>query len=187
MSLAPWSSRCVPCGAALACVLISALPPPRAAAQAPTDTAAAIALVRERYAAIQAARLDSSSVAYTSPGGQGTVTAWRAGGSLRKLTVAFDGDGASGLWEYFYWDDALQFVYHRWTRYPDEGPERVSEDRWYVAGGQVVRWLRTSEGGAPRAVRGDEREFANAAVAALAVAACWRRFAEAGVAGEAQC
>lgn len=146
-----------------------------------------LAWVRERYAAIEAARLDSSTVAYTSPGGDGRVTAYREAAQLRKVAVRFDGDGASWVAEHFYWDDALVFAYRRWERYPESGPERVSEDRWYVLDGSVVRWIRSGEDGVRRTVPPGDAEYPSAAAALLAAAACWRRFAEAAVPGEAPC
>jgi hypothetical protein len=158
-----------------------------AVAQQPPSLDSRLALVRERYAAIQSARLDSSSVAYTSPGGEGRVTAFREAGGLRKVAVRFDGDGASWFLEHFYWNDSLIFVYRRWERYPESGPERTSEDRWYVLDGSLARWIRTGEDGVRRTVPPGDPEFATTAAAVLAEAACWRRFVEAGVSGEASC
>lgn len=147
----------------------------------------AVALVRARYAAIQAARLDSAVVAYTTPGGSGTVTRHREGGALRKVAVRFDGDGASGFSEYYYWDDTLVFAYDRWERYPEQGPERRGENRVYLAGGRAVRWIRTDEDGRRRTMGPGAPEFATVTGAMITAAACWRRYAEAGVSGEVEC
>jgi hypothetical protein len=157
-----------------------------AVAQQPT-LESRLAAVRERYAAIQAARLDSSSLAYTSPGGEGRVTAYRESGRRRKLVVRFDGDGASWFLEHFYWNDSLFFAYRRWERYPESGPERVSQDRWYLLDASLLRWIGTGEDGIRHTVPPEDTEYRSAATAVLAEAACWRRFVETGVSGEARC
>lgn len=160
---------------------------PRAAAQEPPGVDSAVALVRTRYAAIQQTRLDSTVLPYSSPGGSGTVITYRDRGALRKLAVRFDGDGASWVLEHYYWSDSLIFAFRRWERFPETGPSRVSEHRWYVAGGRVVRGLELGEDGRRRTIRPGDADFGSATAAVLGQAACWRRYAEAGVEAEAAC
>jgi hypothetical protein len=156
-------------------------------AQQPGGVEAQVAQVRERVALIQGARLDSVSVFYTTPGGSGQAVAYREGGRLRKVAVRFDGDGASGFNEHYYWNDTLVFAYSRWDRFPPEGPERRSEDRLYLTGGRAVRWIRTAEDGTRRTFGPGMGDFAAASAAMIRGAACWRRFVEAGVSGEVEC
>src|SRR3970282_658557 len=75
----------------------------------------------------------------------------------------------------------------RWERFPETGPSRVSELRWYVAGGQVVRGAELGEDGRRRTLRPGDAGFARNAPGVLSTAACWRRYAEAGVEGETTC
>jgi hypothetical protein len=151
-----------------------------AVAQEPEGVQAAVNRIRDRYAAIQQAlsRYDSTVAPWESPGGSGTVTAYREAGALRKLAVRFDGDGASWRAEYFFWDDSLVFGYRRWERFPEGGDSRVSEDRWYVSDGRVLRWARVEEDGGRRTVPATDAAFASSAEAFLGGAGCWRRFAE---------
>jgi len=158
-----------------------------ATAQDPPGVDSAVALVRARYAAIQGTRLDSTALAYTSPGGSGQAIRFRDAGQLRKLVVTFDGDGASWRLEHFYWADSLIFAFLRWERFPETGPSRVSELRWYVAGGQVVRGAELGEDGRRRTLRPGDVGFARNAPGVLSTAACWRRYAEAGVESETSC
>jgi hypothetical protein len=157
------------------------------AAQEPPGADSAVALVRARVAAIQRARLDSSVLAFTNPGGSGTVAGFREGAAVRKIVARFDGDGASWRLEHYYWDDSLIFAFRRWERFPEEGPARVSEQRWYVAAGRVVRGLDLAEDGRRRTRRPRDADFAREADAVLRAAACWRRYAAAGVEGESAC
>ncbi|MBI1722864.1 MAG: hypothetical protein HYR48_03020 [Gemmatimonadetes bacterium] len=175
--------------AALALAFCATVADAAAAQQRDPGVEAALAGIRDRYTTIQqsVARYDSNVVRYQSPGGSGTVTAYRDGGSLRKLTVRFDGDGASWALEHFYWDDALLFGHRRWERFPEEGPSRVSDDRSYVAEGRVIRWLRTEEDGTRRTVSPADAAFGSGAAAFLAEAACWRRFVEGPAGAEAHC
>ena len=167
-------------------VCLTAVLTAAAAAQAP-PLDSRLALIRDRYGIIQRSRLDSSSFAYTTPGGSGAVTTAREGGQLRRIAVRFDGDGASGLWEYYYWNDSLIFSFSWWERYPPTGPEARSESRWYVVDGAVAQWILTEESGVRRTLRPGTPEFRADADAMLGRAACWRRFAEAGRPGEAEC
>lgn len=156
-------------------------------AQDPPGADSAIALVRSRYAAIQAARLDSIVLAYSSPGGSGSTVRFRETGQLRKVVVTFEGDGASWRLEHYYWSDSLIFAYRRWERFPETGPSRASEHRWYLVQGQVARVLELAEDGRRRTLRPGDAPFTAAASGVLRQAACWRRYAEAGVEGDASC
>lgn len=175
--------------AALGALLCVGAPASSAWAQAPDSVEAAVAAIRGRVATIQRdlGRYDSTIMPYESVGGPGAVTAHRDGGALRKLVVRFDGDGASSVTEYFYWDDAPVFSYRRWERFPEEGPSRTSEDRWYISGGRALRWVRTEEDGTRRVVAPTDAAFARAAEAFLTSAACWRRFAEAAARDTPSC
>jgi hypothetical protein len=139
--------RAVAAGVVLLLSCSATLAPGLARAQEAPGVDSAVALVRSRYAAIQAARLDSTVLAYSSPGGSGTVTGYREGGALRKVVVRFDGDGASWQLEHYYHADSLIFAFRRWERFPDEGPSRVAEHRWYLAAGGVVRVLELGAAG----------------------------------------
>lgn len=156
-------------------------------AQDPPVVDSAVALVRTRYAAIQQTRLDSTVLPYSSPGGAGTVATYRERGALRKVAVRFEGDGASWVLEHYYWSDSLIFAFRRWERFPENGPSRVSEHRWYLAGGLVVRGLELGEDGRRRMLRRGDADLGRASAGVQSQAACWRRHAAAGVEAEATC
>jgi hypothetical protein len=172
--------------AALLALLPAAAPLPAAAQDAPAVDSA-VALVRSRFTAIQTMRLDSVVLPYTSPGGSGTVTTYRERGAARKIVVKFDGDGASWTLEHYYWADSLIFAFRRWERFPESGPSLVSERRWYVAGGRVLRILALGEDGRRRTIRASDPDFSRESEAVLSEASCWRRHAAAGREAEASC
>lgn len=109
-----------------------------------------VAVVRELYGRVQAGleAYEVEAKEYRRMPGSGTVTIHREGDALRKMTVTFEADGLDRRTEYFFWDDAIFFVFEREENYPlpewgevdpaDYGPR---EDRYYFDGETIVRWL----------------------------------------------
>ncbi|MGD2135877.1 MAG: hypothetical protein PVF27_06940 [Gemmatimonadales bacterium] len=121
---------------------------------------------------------------YVIAGGSGTLVLYTDDDAVRKLTVRFDGDGAGGVDEYFYWNDSLFFVFSRWETFPiwpDQDPDDFgpTEHRYYFQDGRLIRWLVRSheEDMRRREVPPDDARFAEEQRRILEQAAQWLGFA----------
>lgn len=112
------------------------------------STAERIEEIRARFGEVQQSleRYARAEREYVVAGGSGTLVLYTDAGALRKLAVRFDGDGAGGVDEYFFWNDSLFFVFVRWETFPtwpDQDPDDFgpTEYRYYFQDGRLIRWL----------------------------------------------
>lgn len=144
------------------------------------DAERAMQQIRADYQAIQTASAawDSVTKAWVSAGGEGRVARWTApDGRFSKVAVRFDGDGASWFREYYFRHDSLFFAFDRWERYPDAAPVDATENRYYFAGGALVRWLARMAADGPNVPQDPEdAEYLNASSRVRSLAGCWVRF-----------
>jgi hypothetical protein len=74
----------------------------------------------------------------------GELTAYFKGATLRKLSARFFGETGKALEEFYFVENELIFVLRVDTRYnkPNSGVvKNKTEQRFYFAGGKLIRWL----------------------------------------------
>jgi hypothetical protein len=74
----------------------------------------------------------------------GELTAHLKDASIRKLSAKFFGETGKALQEYYFWDNQLIFVLRVESHYtkPMSGVVKTkTEERFYFAGGSLIRWL----------------------------------------------
>ena len=112
-----------------------------------------IRVIRERYALIQRDTLKYPARTrgmddFSTQGGE--LTAYYQGGALRKIVALFLGEGGRATQEYYFWDGRLFFSlvttqYYGRSIYDAPSTRRgrkyIAEDRFYFAGGKLIRWV----------------------------------------------
>lgn len=103
--------------------------------------------IRAKYAEIERELKDCRQVKRDLPDESaegGELTAYFKGAILRKLSARFFGETGKALEEYYFVENELIFVLRVDTRYtkPNSGVVRnKTEQRFYFAGGKLIRWL----------------------------------------------
>ncbi len=87
---------------------------------------------------------------YYLPGGYGYLDSYHENGEIRKIVDVFDGDGASGVRECYFWEGELILVLKRWQTYqlwPSQmlSDVGVTEEEYYYQDGRLVKWLITTK------------------------------------------
>jgi hypothetical protein len=106
-----------------------------------------IVAIRKEYAAIEKELKDDRQVKPDLPDESaegGELTAYFKGATLRKLSARFFGETGKALEEYYFVGNELIFVLRADTRYtkPNSGVvKNKTEQRFYFAGGKLIRWL----------------------------------------------
>ena len=109
----------------------------------------AVSVIRTRYAAINQnvskyKTVKKELAGFSTEGGE--LTAYFEGNAIRKIAAKHQGETGRWFEEYYYWDDELQFVYHKRDNYSEPMSGKVTssvETRFYFDDGQLIRWLNS--------------------------------------------
>jgi len=150
-----------------------------------TDTEKIVGEIRKQYAQVQSelGSYKKLEKAYATSGGSGLVATYYKGDEIRKMVVSFDGDGASGSKEYFFWDGGLFFLFDKWETFKvweDQENVGITENRHYFHHGDLVRWsVRSHEDGFKQGEIGpDDKGFIPSRDGVLKEAQDWLRFSK---------
>src|ERR1051325_10095527 len=103
--------------------------------------------IRAKYAEIERELKECRQVKRDLPDESaegGELTAYFKGATLRKLSARVFGETGKALEEYYFLENELIFVLRVDTRYtkPNSGVvKNKTEQRFYFAGGKLIRWL----------------------------------------------
>jgi hypothetical protein len=106
-----------------------------------------IKTIRGHYSEIEGSLKNCKQVKRDLPGESaegGELAAYFKGPSLRKLSAKFLGESGKALEEYYFWEDQLIFVLRVESHYtkPMSGvTKEKTEERFYFADGNMIRWL----------------------------------------------
>jgi hypothetical protein len=106
-----------------------------------------VKLIRAHYAEIERGLKDCKKVKRDLPEEStegGELTAYLKDSSVRKLSANFFGEMGRTLMEYYFWDNQLIFVLRvesRYTRILSGVVKSKTEERFYFADGNLIRWL----------------------------------------------
>lgn len=106
-----------------------------------------VKIIRAHYAEIEGSLRNCKQVKRDLPGRSaegGELVAYFKGPSLQKLSAKFLGETGEALEEYYFWENQLIFVLRVESHYtkPMSGVVKTkTEERFYFAGGGLIRWL----------------------------------------------
>lgn len=123
----------------------------------------AIPIIRARYAAVNRGLKRCQKIEVAVPEVEryyalegNSHEAYLCNGAPRKIVGTYYGETGRSIDEYYYWDGELFFVLSKNLRYDKTFGKvvRINNDRFYFAGGRLVRWV--DEGGRRVKVEDDE-------------------------------
>jgi hypothetical protein len=148
-----------------------------------SDAEEIIKEIRRQYAQVQneLGSYKKLEKKYVTGGGSGLVITYYKDDDIRKMAVRFDGEGASGLKEYFFWDGELFFHFDKWETFQiweDQENVGVTENRYYFRHGRLIRWLVRSheDDFKPKEIGSDDDQFILSQDDVLEEAEGWLRF-----------